>query len=175
LSPYLQGFLLAFFHRRIELVVEAPEHVALAESVLERALMVRDRLLQHLVEHTETPLGALGVMPLCCGDKICGEGLMLALPHLLLLEVALGGRLRGILLLLPIAFILVEDDLDDLLSQSEIGGDVHQLACLGGGLAIQLAEQVMTGYTGEERPNDVVVSDVGELGALLGEPVNVFA
>jgi hypothetical protein len=140
--------------------------------------MVRAGFPRHLVEHTGTPLGASGVTPLSCGDKISGEGLMLALLRLLLvvlLGVALGGCLGSILLSLPVAFVLVKDGLDGLLSQSELDCNVHQLACLGGGLATQLADQVATGGAGEERSDDVGVNDVGELGALLGEPVNVFA
>jgi hypothetical protein len=139
--------------------------------------MVRAGFPRHLVEHTGTPLGASAVTPLSCGDKISGEGLMLALLRLLvvLLGVALGGCLGSILLSLPVAFVLVKDGLDGLLSQSELDCNVHQLACLGGGLATQLADQVVTGGAGEERSDDVGVSDVGELGALLGELVNVFA
>lgn len=99
-----EAFLPAFFRQRTGLVVEAPEHVALNEGVLDRALMVRAGLPQHLVEHTGTPLRSLGVTLLCYGDKIHGEGLMLAMLRLLLvvlLGVALGGCLGGILLLLP--------------------------------------------------------------------------
>jgi hypothetical protein len=83
------------------------------------ALVVRARLLQHLVEYIGTPLGALGVLSFYCGDKICLEGLVFALRHLLLiviLGVALGGHLNGVLLLLPIALVLVENGLDGLLS-----------------------------------------------------------
>jgi hypothetical protein len=56
----------------------------------------------------------------------------------------LGRCLGGILLPLPVAFVLVEDGIDGLLSGSQHGGD------------------------------DVRVGDVGELGAFLGEPANVF-
>jgi hypothetical protein len=102
---------------------------------------------------------------------------MLALLRLLLLvllRVALGRYLEDVLLPLPNAIVLVEDGLDSLLSRSEVGGDVHQLVYLGGGLATQLADQIVVGGTSEECSNDVGNGDVGELGVLLGELVNVF-
>jgi hypothetical protein len=37
------------------------------------------------------------------------------------------------------------------------------------------ADQIAAGGISEEHSDDVGVSDVGELSALLGEPVNVFA
>jgi hypothetical protein len=75
-------------------VVEASEHAALPEGVFDGALMVRARLLQHLVKNIWTPLGALGVSLFHSSDKIYSEGLVLALRRLLLLVfpgVALGG------------------------------------------------------------------------------------
>jgi hypothetical protein len=64
---------------------------------------------------------------------------LLRLPLLVLLGVVLGGCLSGVLFLLPAVFVLVEDGLDDLSSRSELGGNVHQLACHSGGLATQLS------------------------------------
>jgi hypothetical protein len=43
----------------------------------------------------------------------------------------------------------------------------------GGGLATQLAHQVAAGGAGEERADDVGVGDVGQLGALLRESLDV--
>jgi hypothetical protein len=57
------------------------------------------------------PLGGSRITHLCCGDKIRGECLMLALLHLLLLVllgVVLGRYLRDVLLPLPAAIVLVE-------------------------------------------------------------------
>jgi hypothetical protein len=59
------------------------------------------------------------------------------------------------------------------LARGELGGDVHQLARPGGGLAFQLAHQVAAGGAGEECANDVRVGDVGQLGALLRESPDV--
>jgi hypothetical protein len=89
-------FLLVILHRGAKLVVETLEHVALPEGVLDRALVIRARLLQHLVENIGTLLRALGVPSLCCGDQICVESLVMALRQLLFLvflRVALGGAL----------------------------------------------------------------------------------
>jgi hypothetical protein len=79
-----------------------------------------------------------------------------------------GGRL-GDVFLLPLLRLLVlpKDGLDHLLTRGELGGYVHQFACLGGSLAPQFAHQVSAGGAGEERPDDVRVGDVGQLGALL--------
>jgi hypothetical protein len=119
-----------------------------------------------------------GVAFLGCGDKLDGEGLRWALLYLLLLltllRVALGGRLGGALLLLPIALVLVEEGFDLLLPRSELCGNVHQFVGLGQGLATQLADQVPTGGSSKECLNDVGVGDVGELSALLRKPVNVL-
>jgi hypothetical protein len=69
--------------------------------------------------------------------------------------------------------ILPEDGLNRLLARGELGGDVHQLARPGGGLATQLAHQVTAGGAGEERADDIRVGDVGQLGALLRESPDV--
>jgi hypothetical protein len=53
------------------------------------------------------------------------------------------------------------------LTRGELGGDVHQLARPGGSLATQFAHQVVASGAGEERPDDIRVGDVGQLGALL--------
>jgi hypothetical protein len=49
----------------------------------------------------------------------------------------------------------VEDSFDGLLSRTKLGGDVHQFARLGGGLEIQLVDQITIGGTGEECSDDV--------------------
>jgi hypothetical protein len=71
--------------------------------------------------------------------------------------------------------VLPEDGLNRLLARGELGGDVHQLARPGGGLATQLAHQVAAGASGagEERADDIRISDVGQLGALLRESPDV--
>jgi hypothetical protein len=103
-------------------------------------------------------------------DKICVGGVTLCLRLLLglLLRAALGGRLGDVFLLASLRLlVLSEDGLDRLLTRGELGGDVHQLARLGGSLVTQFAHQVTTSGAGEERPDDIRVGDVWQLGALL--------
>jgi hypothetical protein len=73
----------------------------------------------------------------------------------------------------PGLLVLPEYSIDHLLARGELGGDVHQLARPGGGLATQLAHQVAAGGAGEERADDIRVGDVGQLGALLRESPDV--
>jgi hypothetical protein len=103
-------------------------------------------------------------------DKICVVGVALCLRLLLglLLRAPLGGRLGDVFRLLSLRLlVLLEDGFDRLLTRGELGGDVHQLARLGGSLAAQFAHQVAASGVGKERPDDIRVGDVGQLGALL--------
>jgi hypothetical protein len=94
----------------------------------------------------------------------------------LLLRATLDGRLGGVFLLSSLRLlVLPEDGLDRLLTRGELGGYVHQLARLGGSLASQFAHQVSTSGAGEECPDDIRVSDVGQLGALLGKSLDVLS
>jgi hypothetical protein len=111
-------------------------------------------------------------------DKIYVGGVALCLRLLLglLLRVTLGGRLRDVFLLVSLrVLVLPEDGLDRLLTRGELGGDVHQLARLGGSLATQFAHQVAAGGAGKECPDDIRVGDVGQLGALLQKPPDVVS
>jgi hypothetical protein len=110
------------------------------------------------------PLRGSGVAFLGCIEKLDSEGLERALLSLLLLSlflVALGGCLRGALLMLLVALVIVEEGFDCLLPQGELRGDVHQFVGLGRGLATQLADQVLTGGSSKECLNNVGVSDIG--------------
>jgi hypothetical protein len=103
-------------------------------------------------------------------DKIRVSGVALCLRLLLglLLRALLGGHLRDVCLLPSLRLlVLPEDGFDRLLTRGELGGDVHQLARLGGSLAPQFAHQVSAGGAGNECPDDIRVGDVGQLGALL--------
>jgi hypothetical protein len=73
----------------------------------------------------------------------------------------------------PGLLVLSEDGLNHLLARGEHGGDVHQLARPGGGLATHLAHQVAAGGASEERDDDIRVGDIGQLGALLRESPDV--
>jgi hypothetical protein len=110
-------------------------------------------------------------------DKICVSGVALCLRLLLgfLLRDTLGGRLGDVFLLVSLRLlVLPEDGFDRLLTRGELGGDVHQLARLGGSLATQVAHQVAASGAGEERPDDIRVGDVGQLGVLLRKPPDVL-
>jgi hypothetical protein len=148
----------------------ALEHGALLKGVLDGSLMIGARLLEQLVEE----IGASGRFPrvlvLSGGDKVRVGGVAFRLRLLLafLLGAALSGCLRNIFRLAALGLlVLPEDGLNRLLARGELGGDVHQLARPGGGLATQLAHQVAAGGAGEERADDIRIGDVGQLGALL--------
>jgi hypothetical protein len=138
--------------------------------VLDGALVIGARLLEHLVEQVG-PSGRLPRVPvLDSSDKICVGGVAFHLRLLLglLLRATLGGRLRDVFLPVPLRLlVLPKDSFDRLLPRGELGGDVHQLARLGGSLAAQFAHQVAASGASEERPDGIRVGDVGQLGALL--------
>jgi hypothetical protein len=151
----------------------APKHGALLKGVLNGPLMIGARLLEHLVEEIDAPGRFSRVLVLSSGDKVRVGGVAFRLRLLLdfLLGAALSGRLGEILRLAALGLlVLPKDGLNRLLAGGELGGDVHQLARPGGGLATQLAHQVAAGGAGEERADDIRVGDVGQLGALLSHP-----
>jgi hypothetical protein len=154
----------------------APKHDALLKGVLDGTLMIGARLLEHLVEQ----VGASGRLPrvsvLGGSDKDCIGGVVFRLRLLLALlpRAALSGGLRDVFRQAPLGLlVLPEDGLDRLLTRGELGGNVHQLARLGGSLATQLAHQVAASGAGEERADDIRVGDVGQLGALLRKSPDV--
>jgi hypothetical protein len=106
--------------------------------------------------------------------RVGGVAFRLRLLLAFLLGAALSGCLGNIFRLAALGLlVLPKDGLNRLLARSELGGDVHQLAHPGGGLATQLAHQVAVGGACEERADDIRVGDVGQLGALLGESPDV--
>jgi hypothetical protein len=109
--------------------------------VLDGTLMIGTRLLEHFVEQVGPSRRLPGVPVFGSGDKICVGGVAFRLRLLLtlLLRAALGGLLRDVFLRAPLRLlVLPEDGLDRLLARGELGGDVHQLARPGGGLAPSL-------------------------------------
>jgi hypothetical protein len=138
--------------------------------------MIGARFLEHFVEETGTSGRFPRVLVLSGDDKIRVGGVAFRLRLLLafLLGAALSGRLGNIFRLAALGLlVLPEDGLNRLLTRGELGGDVHQLARAGGGLATQLAHQVAAGGAGEERADAIRVGDIGQLGALLRESPNV--
>jgi hypothetical protein len=146
------------FHRWPGLVKVAPKHNALLKGVLDGSLMIGARLLEHIVKEVGTSRRFPRVLVLSGGDKVRVGGVAFRLRLLLalLLGAALSGRLGDIFRLAALGLlVLPEDGLNRLLDRGELGGDVHQLARPGGGLATQLAHQVAAGGAGEERADDV--------------------
>jgi hypothetical protein len=168
----------AVFRRGPSLMEVASKHDAFLKGVLDGTLVIGARLLEHLVEQVG-PSGRLPRVPvLGSSDKICVSGVALLLRLLLglLLRAPLGGCLRDVFLLPSLRLlVLSEDGFERLLTRGELGGDVHELARLGGSLAAQFAHQVAASGAGEERPDDIRVGDVGQLDALLRKPLDVIS
>jgi hypothetical protein len=101
-------------------------------------------------------------------DKFCVGGVVFRLR--LLFRLLICATLASLRLL-----VLPKDGFDRLLTRGELGGDVHQLARLGGSLVAQFAHQVAASGAGEERPDDIRVGDVGQLGALLRKLSDVLS
>jgi hypothetical protein len=61
-----------------------------------------------------------------------------------------------------------------LLARSKVGGNIQEL--LGGAWAFapQFVDELLVGGSHEERPDDIGVSHVGQLGALPEEAPNVL-
>jgi hypothetical protein len=156
----------------------APKHDTFLKGVLDKTLVIGARLLEHFVDKVG-PSGRLPWVPvLDSSDEIRVSGVALCLRLLLglLLRAPLGGRLGDVFLLPSLRLlVLPEDGFDRLLTRGELGGDVHQLARLGGSLAAQFAHQVAASGAGEECPDDIRVGDVGQLGALLRRPPDVLS
>jgi hypothetical protein len=148
----------------------APKHDTFLKGMLDGTLVIGARLLEHLVEQVG-PSRRLPRVPVFDSNdeiRVSGVALCLCLLLGLLLRATLGGCLGDVFLLASLRLlVLPEDGLDRLMTRGELGGDVHQLARLGGGLAPQFAHQVSAGGAGEECPDDIRVGDVGQLGALL--------
>jgi hypothetical protein len=147
------------------------EHVALLKDVLDGTPVIGARLLEHLVKRVDSSRRLPRIHVLGSSDEIHVNGVALCLRLLLvglLFRATLDGHLGGVFLLSSLRLlVLLEDGFDRLLTRGELGGDVHQLTRLGGSLAPQFAHQVPARGAGEERPDDVRVGDVGQLGALL--------
>jgi hypothetical protein len=90
----------ATFGRGPSLMEVAPKHDAFLKGVLDGALVIGARLLEHLIEQVG-PSGRLPRVPVLGGsDKICVSGVALCLRLLLglLLRAALGRRLGDVFL-----------------------------------------------------------------------------
>jgi hypothetical protein len=140
LSPSFLLFFLAFAisRRGPDLMEVAPKHDAFLKGVLDGTLVIGARLLEHLVEQVG-PSERLPRVPVFdSSDEIRVS--VVALRLRLLLRATLGGCLGDVFLLPSLRLlVLPEDGFDRLLTRGKLGGDVHQLARLGGSLAPQFA------------------------------------
>jgi hypothetical protein len=97
--------------------------------------MIGARLLEHLIKEIGTSRRFPRVLVLSGGDKV-RVAFRLRLLLVLLLGAALSGRLGDVFRLAALGLlVLPEDGLNRLLARGELGGDVHQFARPGGGLA----------------------------------------
>ena len=111
-----------------ELGVVSPEHGALLEDVLYRALMVWAGSFKHVVEEP----WASGILVVRGRNEPGLENLLFPLASLLLF---LGGARRrgpgGLIPPLPLGVVVGEDGPDGLFARGEAGGDVEECGCRG--------------------------------------------
>src|SRR6185503_11341820 len=170
-------------------VVVLLEHLALLEGMIDRALVVRTRLLKHVVELATTASrgasrslavwgsrkGLLGVLCLSRPALARWDRLLSLLPSLQFLGGGIGldaAALRG-RIVFALARFVVEDGTNRFLAGGVVGGSVEQFIGVNGSASRKLMHQVSARRTLEESINDLDVGDDGELGALLGEASHV--
>ena len=106
--------------------VVAPQHGAILESVLDRALVVRAGFLEHVVKRPRAS-GASGILAFCGHDQIGLEDGLLPLATLFLSFGEVGNRgLGGLIPPLPLGVVLGEDGPNSLFARGEVGGDVEE-------------------------------------------------
>jgi hypothetical protein len=138
--------------------------------------MVGTRFFEHFVENAPVR-GPSRFLTVSSSNKVVGRGLLFALLVLLLPVVPLRAlaRAREILfLVLSLVLVATEDGTNCLLTCGEFGDNIHQTVGNDGSAVAQLSNQLFACGTREEGHDDVGVSDVGELGALLGETSDVI-
>ena len=93
---------------------------------------------------------------------------MLLSGGLRLVTAALRGRI-----LLALGCLAVEDGTNCFLAGGKVGGDIKQHVRTGGIASRELVHQIPARRALEEGIDDLDVGDAGELGALLGEALDV--
>ena len=189
ISTFVARVLLLVFVAMRDAVVVFLEHLALLEGMVDRALVVRARLLKHVVELATTASrgasrsfavwggceGLLGVLCLPRPALVRWDRLLSLPPPLLFLGGGVGldvAALRG-RIVLALARLVVEDGTNRFFAGGEVGGSVEQLVGVNGSASRELMHQIPARRTLEESVNDLDVGDAGELGALLGEAPHV--
>jgi hypothetical protein len=177
ITPILLG--LAVLHGGA--AVEPLENVALLEGVVDRRLVVRTWLFQHVVEYPKASRGrsrapsswvnskvfvAVVIAPLLAHLTV--RLLPFLAPLVLLLGVFGLAALRGCVVH-ALAFVPIEDRPHRLLAGGEAGGDVKQLVRVDWRAAPELAHEVPTRGALEECVHDLGLGHARELRAALGE------
>src|SRR6185295_8717344 len=188
-STFVASVLLLVFVAMRDAVVVLLEHLALLEGMIDRALVVRARLLKHVVELATTASrgasrssavwggreGLLGVLCLPRAVLIRWDRLLSLPPPLRFLGggVGLGAAAFCGRIVLALARFVVEDGTNCLLAGGVVGGSVEQLIGANGSASRKLVHQVPARRTLEESVDDFDMGAAGELGALLGEASHV--
>src|SRR6185503_6809361 len=148
ISTFVASILLLVLIAMRDAVVVFLEHLALLESMVDRALVVRARLLKHVVELATTASrgasrsfavwggceGLLGVFCLPRPALVRRDRLPSLPPPLLFLDGGVGldvAALRG-RIVLALARFVIEDGTNSLLAGGEVGGSVEQLVGVNG-------------------------------------------
>jgi hypothetical protein len=177
ITPVLLGLTLL----RGDATVVLLEHITLLEGVVDRRLVVRTWLFQHVVEYPRASRGrsrtpsswvdskgfvAVIVAPLFA--RLAARLLPFLAPLVLLLGVLGLAALRG-RVVHALAFLPVEDRPHRFLVRGEVGGDVEQLVRVDRRAVTELAHEVPTGGALEEGVYDLRLGHARELRATLGE------
>ena len=172
-------------------VVVFVEHFALLEGMIDRALVVRARLLKHVVELATTASrgasrsfvvrggseGLLGVLRLPRSALVRWDRLLSFLPPLLFLGRGLGLAVAALCgrIFVALVRLVIENGTNCFLAGGIVGGGIEQLVDVGGTASRKLVHEVSARRAFEEAVDDLDIGDTGELGALLGEASHVVA
>ena len=156
-STFVASILLFVLIAMRDAIVVLPEHLALLEGVVDRALVISTRLLKHVVEQATTASrgasrsftvrggseGLLGVLYRPQSALVRWDRLLSLPPPLLFLGgvgldvAALRGRI-----VLALARLVIEDGTNRLFAGSEVGGSVEQLVGINGSASRELMHQI---------------------------------
>jgi hypothetical protein len=176
-TPILLGFVIL----RGGAAIEPLEHVALLEGVVDRHLVIRTWLLQHVVENPWASRGrsrapssrvnskslvAIVVTPLLA--RLTAWLLSLLAPLVLLVGLLGLAALRG-RIVHALSFLAVEDRPHRFFARGKAGGDVEQLVRISRRAAPELAHEVPARGALEEGMHDFGLRHAWELRAALGK------
>jgi hypothetical protein len=153
----------------------SPQHVVVLEVVVRGFFVVRTRFFEHFVKNTPAG-GSSRLFAVGSSDEVISRGFALALLVLVVVVVFSGALVRALgflVLVLPLVLIATKDGTNRLLAGGIVGDDVHQFVGSGRGIATQLPDKLFASGSREESHDDVGVGDVGKLGALFGETLDI--